>query len=106
MAKLKAASRKALPKKDFAGPGRSFPIEDKVHAREAISGATRSERAGNISSGEEAAIKSKARAKLGDSGARDGARDGLGHGKGGLAVHSSAKGANIHTDGLMHQERY
>lgn len=36
MAKLKAAQRKALPSKDFAGPNRSFPIEDKAHAKAAI----------------------------------------------------------------------
>ena len=64
MAKLKAATRKAMPKKDFAGKGKSFPIENKVHARLAISGATRSERAGNISASTAAKIKAKARAKL------------------------------------------
>lgn len=48
----------------FAGPGKSFPIGDKKHARLAIGGATRSERAGNISPSEEAGIKAKARAKL------------------------------------------
>jgi outer membrane lipoprotein SlyB len=100
MAILKTASRKALPKKDFAGPGRSFPIEDATHAREAISGATRSERAGNISASEEGAIKSRARAKLG------GATDGLGRGKGGLAIHSSAKGAGMSGDKTMRHERY
>ncbi len=62
--KLKAAARKEMPKKDFAGPGKSFPVNDKVHARMAISGATRSERVGNISKGEEGKIKAKARAKL------------------------------------------
>lgn len=66
MAKLNAAARKAMPKKEFAGPGKSFPVNDKVHARMAISGATRSERAGNISASEEANIKAKARAKLGE----------------------------------------
>jgi hypothetical protein len=64
MAKLDAADRKAMPKKDFAGPGKSFPDSDPVHARLAISGATRSEHAGNISSSEEAKIKAKARQKL------------------------------------------
>jgi hypothetical protein len=54
-----------MPKKDFAGPGHSFPISDPTHARMAISGATRSERAGNISKSEEAHIKAAARAKLG-----------------------------------------
>jgi len=60
MAKLDAADRRALPKSDFAGPGRSFPVNDANHARLAISGATRSERAGNISSDEAARIKAKA----------------------------------------------
>lgn len=65
MAKLSSGQRKALPKKDFAGPGRSFPLNNKAHARLAIGAATRSERAGNISAKTEASIKSKARAKLG-----------------------------------------
>lgn len=64
MAKLTSKTRKGMPKKEFAGSGKSFPINDKTHARLAISGATRSERAGNISASEEASIKSKARAKL------------------------------------------
>jgi hypothetical protein len=71
MAVLSAADRKAMPAKDFAGPGRSFPVGDATHARMAISGATRSEHAGNISSSEEVAIKAKARAKLGDKGGED-----------------------------------
>ena len=36
MAKLSSKARKALPAKTFAGPGRSFPIPDKKHARAAI----------------------------------------------------------------------
>jgi len=47
-----------------AGPNGSFPIGDKKHARLAISGATRSANAGNISASEEAKIKAQARAKL------------------------------------------
>ncbi len=47
-----------------AGPNGSFPIGDAKHARLAIGGATRSERAGNISSSTADAIKAKARAKL------------------------------------------
>lgn len=65
MAVLNAADRRGMPSKDFAGPGRSFPVNDATHARMAISGATRSEHAGNISPEEEARIKAKARAKLG-----------------------------------------
>lgn len=49
-----------------AGPNGSFPIGDAKHARLAIGGATRSERAGNISAGEADHIKAEARAKLGD----------------------------------------
>ena len=64
MATLKAVVRNALPAKVFAGPGRSFPINDTSHARAAISGATRSQHAGNISANEAAAIKAKARKKL------------------------------------------
>jgi hypothetical protein len=65
MAKLTAKDRSKLSKKSFAGPGRSFPIEDKTHARMAISGATRSMHAGNISASTAANIKAKARKKLG-----------------------------------------
>jgi nucleoside-diphosphate-sugar epimerase len=36
MAKLSAKQRKALPSSTFAGPGRSFPIPDKAHARAAL----------------------------------------------------------------------
>lgn len=36
MARLKAAQRRALPDSTFAGPGRSFPIPDKGHAKAAL----------------------------------------------------------------------
>jgi hypothetical protein len=36
MAKLTAAARRALPSSTFAGPGRSFPINDKNHAKAAL----------------------------------------------------------------------
>ena len=36
MAKLTAKQRKKLPAKSFAGPGRSFPMNDKTHARAAV----------------------------------------------------------------------
>ncbi|MDN5006417.1 hypothetical protein ACFQZO_37015, partial [Bradyrhizobium sp. GCM10027634] len=64
MTKLTPEKRRALAKALFAGPDRSFPINDDNHARLAISGATRSEHAGNISLAEAARIKAKARAKL------------------------------------------
>ncbi len=36
MAKLTNGQRKALPASEFAGPGRTFPINDKKHAKAAI----------------------------------------------------------------------
>lgn len=65
MAKLDAAKRAKMPTKEFAGPSKSFPVNDPAHAKLAIGGATRSERAGNISPAQAAKIKAKARAKLG-----------------------------------------
>ena len=65
MGKLTAAKRKGMPKKDFAGPDRSFPENDPSHDRAAISGATRAYNAGNISKGEEQRVQASARRKLG-----------------------------------------
>jgi hypothetical protein len=64
MANLYQAKRNKMPKSEFAGKGTSFPINDATHARLAIGGATRSERAGNISASEAEKIKAKARGKL------------------------------------------
>lgn len=36
MAKLTKSARAAIPDSKFAGPGRSFPIPDKAHARAAL----------------------------------------------------------------------
>jgi hypothetical protein len=58
----KTAGAKANSK--TAGPNGSFPIGDKKHARLAISGATRSERAGHISPSTEVHIKAEARKVL------------------------------------------
>ena len=35
MARLSASARKALPGSAFAGPNRSFPVQDKDHAQAA-----------------------------------------------------------------------
>lgn len=40
MAKLTGRQRSKLPAKEFAGPNRSFPIEDKNHARNALARAS------------------------------------------------------------------
>lgn len=66
MAKLTTSQRDDMPASEFAGPGRGFPLSDPTHDRMAISGATRSERAGNISPTQAAQVKAEARSKLGD----------------------------------------
>lgn len=40
MAKLSSEERNRLPDSAFAGPGRSFPVEDKAHARNALARAS------------------------------------------------------------------
>lgn len=64
MTVLTAARRHNMPKSQFALSGERFPLNDKVHDRLAISGATRALHAGNISASEAADIKAKARRKL------------------------------------------
>lgn len=61
MAKLSAKQRKKIPAKEFAGPGRSFPIPDKNHARAAIIDVGRAK---GLSSEEKERIVSRAKAKL------------------------------------------
>lgn len=58
MTKLTSKSRNALPKKSFAGPGRSYPIEDKAHARNALSRVS-----ANGSPAEKAEVRAKVHAK-------------------------------------------
>lgn len=65
MAKLSTAKRDKLPKKDFAGTGRSYPIEDKSHAANAKARASQQEKAGRISKSTESKIDAKANKKLG-----------------------------------------
>jgi len=81
--KLTAGKRAKMPAKDFAGGGpkgsKGFPMNDPTHARLAISGATRSYNAGNISKGKEESIKSEAREKLGHPASHD-AFMGMDHG--------------------------
>ena len=55
MAKLTTAARKAIPTKSFAGPNRSYPIEDASHARNALS---------RVSQFGSPALKAKVRAKV------------------------------------------
>ena len=64
MSKLDAAQRNALPASAFAGPGRSFPVEDASHARNALARVSEAENAGRMSGSEATKIKAKAHAKL------------------------------------------
>lgn len=64
MAILRSAMRKEMPASQFAGPGQTFPVNDAAHQRLAIGGATRAERAGNISPDMAETIKAKARKLL------------------------------------------
>jgi hypothetical protein len=58
MAKLTAAGRKHIKPSNFALPGRRYPIEDKAHARNALS------RVAQHGSGEEKAeVRAKVHAK-------------------------------------------
>lgn len=65
MTVLTAAKRATKPASYFALPDERFPVGDPEHARLAIGGATRAEHAGNITPGQEAMVKRKARARLG-----------------------------------------
>lgn len=65
MAKLNAARRNALPAKDFAGPGRSYPVNDKPHARDAKARASEMYNKGSMSAHEKAVIDSAADRVLG-----------------------------------------
>lgn len=60
MSKLTTKARKALPKSDFAGPGRSYPVEDKAHARNAKARASEMQRKGKLSSSAKSKIDAKA----------------------------------------------
>lgn len=65
MAKLTTSGRNDLPKKDFAGPDRSYPVPDKAHAANAKARATQAVNAGRMSSAERARIDAKANRVLG-----------------------------------------
>lgn len=67
MAKLTTKKRDALPKSKFAGPDRSYPINDKSHAANAKARATQMEKKGKLSASSKAKINAKADKVLGKS---------------------------------------
>ncbi|QAY94740.1 hypothetical protein CWB41_02430 [Methylovirgula ligni] len=64
MSKLTSKGRDELPAKDFAGPGRSYPVEDKAHAANAKARAAQAVKAGRMSKSEETKIDAKANKEL------------------------------------------
>lgn len=60
MAKLTTRARKALPKSDFAGPNRSYPVPDRSHASNAKARASQAVKAGRMSKSAESKIDAKA----------------------------------------------
>lgn len=66
MAKLTAAKRKKIPKKEFGLPGqKKYPMEDKSHARNAKARASEMENKGKLSASSKAKIDAKANRVLG-----------------------------------------
>ena len=64
MSTLTAAQRKKLPKSEFAGPGKSYPIPDKAHAADAKARAAQAVKAGRMSKSQKSKIDAKANKKL------------------------------------------
>lgn len=60
MATLSKGARKALPKRDFAGPARSYPVENRKHAEAAVLDAGVARKKGRMSKSEEKRIDRKA----------------------------------------------
>jgi hypothetical protein len=65
MAKLSTTSRNKLPSSKFAGPDRSYPVEDKAHARNAKARASEEYNKGKLSASAKAKIDAKADRVLG-----------------------------------------
>lgn len=65
MAKLDAAARKKIPTSKFAGPDRSYPVEDRAHAANAKARATQQVAKGNLSPEAASRIRAKANKVLG-----------------------------------------
>lgn len=70
MAKLSGKQRKALPKSEFAGPGKSYPVPDRAHAANAKARASQAVNAGRISKATEAKIDARANKVLGKGAAK------------------------------------
>lgn len=65
MARLSSRQRRKLPRSDFAGPGRSYPIPDRGHAKAALARASHAVKTGRLSRGQYQKIVRAADRKLG-----------------------------------------
>ena len=65
MAKLTTKKRNSLPKSEFAGADRSYPVNNKSHARNAKARASEMENKGKLSASSKAKIDAKADKVLG-----------------------------------------
>lgn len=65
MTRLTSKQRSKMPAKEFAGPGRSFPENNRAHDVAAIMDVGKAVRAGHITSSEAAEIKGRAERNLG-----------------------------------------
>lgn len=65
MGRLTSADRRHLKRSQFAGPGRSYPVPDKAHARIAKTDASRAVNDGRMSKSEEKRIDRQANRVLG-----------------------------------------
>ena len=64
MAKLTAATRKLIKTRDFALPGRKYPIHDRPHQINAKARATQQLKAGNLTKAQYKTIITKANKRL------------------------------------------
>ena len=60
MATLTTKQRKAMPQKDYALPGKRFPVEDRAHAANAKARASQGVKAGTLSPSQAAKVDAAA----------------------------------------------
>lgn len=65
MAKFSSKARDQLPASKFAGPDRSYPVEDRAHAANAKARASQMEKKGKLSPSTKAKIDARANKVLG-----------------------------------------
>jgi hypothetical protein len=64
MSRLTSGQRNLLPDSSFAGPGRSYPVNDRAHAANAKARAAEAAKAGRMSPAERSRIDTKANRML------------------------------------------